>query len=310
MYTRTSSRLVVTVFVMLCTLFCTNHSKAQFTSYIEPYKDLRGSSGYGFQLGATTFLGDLGGNQGSGAPFIKDFNIKTLRPLIGASYTYFPMAWLSVKAGLNYTWVTGADSLITNKYGHAAGRFKRNLSFRSAITELSAETEWYPLQMLWQYNEPKLRPFIGTGIGIFHFNPKAQLNGQWITLQPLHLEGQGFAEYPDRKSYKRTQIYIPISMGLKYRVNDNYIISLSTTLRKTFTDYIDDVSTTYINPNLFDKYLSSDQAKLAKQLYYRGLNSQTQKPGPYRGYDNLDSYTSIFISFIYIFGNTPVFNKP
>ncbi len=309
MLTGTTSRIAVAVFIMLCT-FCTSLLNAQYTNYREPFEDIRGSNTIGFQLGANTFLGDLGGNQGSGAPFLKDFNRKTVRPLLGASYAYFPQSWLSVKASLNFTWVTGADSLITSQIGHAAGRYKRNLSFKSAITELSAETEWYPFQMLWQYNESRLRPFVGAGIGIFHFNPKAQLNGQWIDLQPLHLEGQGFAEYPDRKDYKLTQFYIPLSFGLKYRVSDNYLVSLSTTLRKTFTDYIDDVSTTYINPNLFDNYLSPAQAKLAKQLYYRGLNSQTQKPGPFRGYNNLDSYTSIFISFIYIFDKAPTFNRP
>jgi hypothetical protein len=311
MLTRTTYRLALAVFVILCT-FCTSISYAQYTNYREPFEDLHGSSTFGFQLGATTFLGDLGGNQGSGAPLLKDFNSKTVCPLFGVSYSYFPQSWLSVKAGLNYTWINGADSLISisNQIGHAAGRYSRNLSFKSTIAELSAETEWYPLQMLWQYQEPKLRPFVGAGIGIFHFNPKAQLNGDLFELHPLHLEGQGFPEYPDRKNYKLTQVYIPLSFGLKYRVNDFYFVSLSTTLRKTFTDYIDDVSTTYIDPKLFDKYLSPDHAKLAKQLYYRGLNSQMLKPGQYRGYDNLDSYTSIFISLTYIFGNKPTFNRP
>jgi hypothetical protein len=309
MLTRITSRITVTVFVMLFT-FCINYVNAQFTNYVEPFNDLRDRSALDFHLGATTFLGDLGGNQGSGSPYFKDLNVKTIRPLIGASYLYFPLQWLAINTSLNHTLVTGADSLIKNKSGHAAGRYKRNLSFRSAITELSAEAEWYPLQMLFPYDKPILSPFVGSGIGVFHFNPKAQLNGQWVALQQLHLEGQGFSEYPDRKNYKKTQIYIPISFGVKYRVNDNYFISLSTTFRKTFTDYIDDVSTSYIDPNLFDKYLSADQANLAKQLYYRGSTSVNAKPGPFRGYANLDSYTSMFVSFIYLFHNTPKFNRP
>jgi len=287
------------VLVFAIILFA-HRSTAQFSNYSEPFIDVKGRSGVSFNLGANTFLGDLGGNQGTGKPYFKDFNTKTVRPLIGASYTYFPLSWLSVKAGLNYTWVTGADSLIKNKFGHAAGRYNRNLSFRSAITEMSAEAEWYPLQMTWKYGGSSLRPFISSGIGFFHFNPKAQLNGQWVELQPLHLEGQGFTEYPDRKNYNRTQIYIPLSVGLKYQLNDYYFISLSSTFRKTFTDYIDDVSTNYIDPKLFDRYLSPDQAKLAKQLYYRGNSSQGHNPGPYRGYSSLDSYTSVIFTFTYI----------
>src|SRR5690349_18415443 len=108
MLTRTTSRLKVVFFVMLC-ICRTNYTNAQYTNYVEPFKDLRGSSALSFQLGATTFLGDLGGNQGSGAPYLKDFNSKTIRPLVGASYAYFPLSWLSIKGSLNYTWVTGAD---------------------------------------------------------------------------------------------------------------------------------------------------------------------------------------------------------
>jgi len=286
--------------LVLATALVAYRGTAQFTNYSGSYTDIARRSGINFHLGSTTFLGDLGGNQGAGKPYLKDFNGKTVRPLIGASYTYFPASWFSIKAGLNQTWVTGADSLITNRYGHAAGRYARNLSFKSPITELSTELEWYPMQLLPDFEEASFRPFISAGIGVFHFNPKAQLNGQWINLHQLHLEGQGFSEYPDRKMYKLTQIYIPFSLGVKYKVNDDYFLSLSTIFRKTFTDYIDDVSTTYINPSLFDKYLSPDDAILAKQLYYRGKSS-SHNPGPFRGYNNLDSYTSIVFTFTYMF---------
>ena len=169
---------------------------------------------------------------------------------------------------------------------------------------MSGSVELYPLQTLSQFNEIKLRPFIGTGIGFFHFNPKAHLYNEWFELQPLHLEGQGFAEYPDRKNYKRTQIYIPLSLGFKYKITDNYFFSLSTIFRKTFTDYIDDVSTNYIDPSLFNKYLSRYDAILAKQLYYRGNNNPAPSSGSIRGYNSLDSYTSIVFTFTYLFNRS------
>jgi hypothetical protein len=276
-------------------------TNAQFSNYKAPWQDTRGSRGYNFEIGGNTFLGDLGGTRGIGKPFAKDFNGETLRPYLGISYTVFPYSWLSVKGGLHYTMVTGADSLITEKEGHSGGRFERNLSFKSTIEELSAEFEFYPLQTMWKYEDTRLRPFIGSGIGLFHFNPKAQLNGKWYNLKPLHLEGQGFSEYPERKNYTLTQPYIPLTLGMKYRLSNSYFISLSTCMRKTFTDYIDDVATAYIDPNLFDKYLSPSNATLAKQLYYRASPLSNYVPTEYRGYRSKDSYTSIFITITYLF---------
>ena len=288
--------------LLLCAaLLWVHHSTAQYSNYTEPLQETRGSSGINFYFGANTFLGDLGGNRGIGKPFIKDFNIKTIRPYVGISYTYFPYNWLSVKGGVHFTTINGADSLITNKEGHAAGRFARHLQFESNITELSAEAEFYPFQTLWNYEETRWRPFIGSGIGLFHFNPKAQLNGKWYNLQPLHLEGQGFAEYPERKDYKLIQPYIPLTFGMKYRVNNNLFVSLSSCTRTTFTDYIDDVSTTYIDPKLFDKYLSRANAILAKQLYYRAPASEIYSTTQYRGYGSKDSYTTFFLTITYLF---------
>ncbi len=284
------------------------HSYAQFSNYKEPWQDTRGSKGYNFEIGGNTFLGDLGGTSGIGKPSVKDFNGETLRPYFGVSYTRFPFSWISVKGGLHFTMVTDADSLIKERVGHSAGRFERNLSFKSAIEELSAEIEFYPFQTIYKYEEAQLRPFIGSGIGLFHFNPKAQLNGKWYNLRPLHLEGQSFPEYPERKNYKLTQPYIPLTLGLKYRLSNSYFISLSTCIRKTFTDYIDDVATTYIDPTLFDKYLSPTNATLAKQLYYRASPFSDYVPTEYRGYHSKDSYASIFFTITYIFDNRNGFN--
>jgi hypothetical protein len=102
------------------------------------------------------------------------------------------------------------------------------------------------------------------------YNPKAELDGKWIALQPLRLEGQGMAEYPDRKPYKLVQKEIPMGIGFKYYLKENFYIGLEVLHRQLFTDYIDDVSTGYIDKNLFDVYLSPTDAANAKRLYYRG----------------------------------------
>ena len=257
-------------------------------------------SGLSLQLGGNAFLGDLGGNSGKGKPFIKDFNFKSARLFTGLSYTYFIDKGFSINGDVHFTSVSGADSLSDKTPGHSLGRYDRNLSFKSSIFEMQVTGELYPLQVISDFSIPRIMPYIGTGLGLFHYNPKTKLNGEWYYLQPLHLEGQGFAEYPERSNYKLTQLYIPITMGVKYRINENSLVSINAIFRHTFTDYIDDASTSYINPTLFDKYFSPYAASIAKQLYYRG-NGSPSKTNINRGYTGNDSYTSVFLSFTHLF---------
>jgi len=292
--TKQSIRKNLSLAICSSLLLFSVHSKAQ-------EEDITNKNGLTLQLGGNTFLGDLGGNGGNGKPFIKDWNSKTTRAFYGLSYTYFLDKAFSLNADLHLTSVTGADSLSSTTPGHSLGRYQRNLSFKSSIYEFQITGELYPLQAISDYSTPRLMPYIGAGIGFFHFNPKTKLNGEWYYLQPLHLEGQGFPEYIERSNYKLTQLYIPLTVGVKYRVGENSLVSLNAIFRATFTDYIDDVSTTYIDPSLFNKHLSPYAAGIAKQLYYRGLNSPTPKNNSYRGYTGNDSYTSVFLSFTHLF---------
>jgi len=107
------------------------------------------------------------------------------------------------------------------------------------------------------------------GIGWFNFNPQANYNGLWIDLQPLHTEGEGFKEYPNHTPYRLSQINIPAGAGFKYELSEMFTIRGELIYRFLFTDYLDDVSTTYIDPTLFDKYLSPTEAAFAKILYSR-----------------------------------------
>ena len=173
------------------------------------YSSMQNTTELGINLGMNAFMGDLGGTAGKGEPFSKDLNGISMRPLLGLSYGYYPKSWLKVNATFNYTTNAGADSVIKTKIHQSLGRFERNLSFRSRVEELSVNVELYPLQLLNPtHRETLLKPFVGVGLGGFHFNPKAELNGQWIALKPLHLEGEGFPEYPDSKNYSLYQFYM------------------------------------------------------------------------------------------------------
>jgi hypothetical protein len=287
-------------------------AEAQYYKGNREIEDVKYQPEITIALGGTNFLGDLGGRPGEGKPFVKDFLFQTIRPYVGVSVSWNPENWYSLTAGAGYTVVDGADSLITMRGGQERWRVYRNNSFRSRIFELSAMGELRLLPLLDPAHEMhRITPYVGLGIGLFHFNPQATLNGQWIDLHPLHLEGQGFPEYPDRKEYKLTQIYIPISLGVKYYTKNRMGISVGALFRKTFTDYIDDVSTTYIDPKLFDKYLSPDAAILARQLYSRSLRPEKVKPNVGKGEpSNKDNYVSMVCALSFFLKRHPAVHYP
>ena len=293
-------------FALMITAVC-SYGQGNFTRtrFKPDYTTMQYTTEVGINVGLTAFLGDLGGTRGKGENFSKDLNGIVFRPHVGVSLSFYPQSYLKLGATLNYTTITGADSVIKSRYKQSYGRYLRNLSFRSRVEEASVGFELYPLQFISRtHRETLLKPFIGAGVGVFHFDPEAQLKGEWIKLQPLSLEGEGFAEYPDSKPYKLTQLYIPLTFGFKYRLDDNISLGFQATFRKTFSDYLDDVSHhIYIDPSLFGKYLSADDATLAQQLYYRGDPNKPIKPGQLRS-DNEknDSYTTLAVTFAYNFG--------
>lgn len=231
---------------------------------------------FGLGIGPLFFLGDLGGNHGKGTRFVKDVNIPVINMAKGLYANIYPAEWLGFRVAINQGKLEGYDSLINSKGGAEDFRKTRNLQFQSNIWEVYAGIEFYPTVFLEQYDglQGKIRPYGIIGVGAFKFNPKGKYyapNGEatWVELKPLRLEGQGMAEYPDRKEYSLTSLEIPIGAGFKYYLKENFYIGFELMHRKSFTDYVDDVSTTYIDNTLFASYLSPEQAAMANQLYFR-----------------------------------------
>ena len=265
----------------------------------------------GLNIGPSFFLGDLGGHRGKGTGFLKDLNLPVTQVMVGGFITYYPNEWLGIRAAAEIGKLMGEDKLITTKGEDELYRKQRNLDFRTNLTEAYVAAEIFPLMLLHKGNEdyrPKLRPYGVLGIGAFHFNPQGSLtdangNKTWYYLRPLHTEGEGFPEYPDRKEYALTQINIPMGIGLKYYISNRVNLSFEILYRHTFTDYIDDVSTTYIDPNLFDKYLSPQNAAIARQVsdkVYAIVNPGLSRnsPGAQRGNPNQnDAYFTTFLKF-------------
>jgi len=248
----------------------------------------------GLGIGPLFFLGDLGGNSGVGqSTWLKDVQFPLTKLAKGIYANVYPAEWLGFRVAINQGRLDGYDNSIKGKGGEEELRKQRNLQFRSSLLEAYAALEISPTVFIEKYDGllGKIRPYGVVGIGVFHFNPKGEYiapdgSSKWVPLQPLHLEGQGFAEYPDRKPYSLTQMEIPMGFGFKYYLKENMYVGMEVLHRQTFTDYVDDVSTSYIDNTLFAKYLTPQQTILANQLNNRQnllAGSATRTMDPQRG---------------------------
>lgn len=219
----------------------------------------------------------------------------------------------SLKGNVFYGTISGADSLSTSDFSK-----NRNLSFKSGLFEFAALIEWN----LWAFDpvgrngKKAFTPFAFIGGAIYKYNPRAYYDDPnsdfkgWVELQPIGTEGQGTTQFQDRKKYNLTQFSIPFGGGIKLRVARGWTIAAEYGLRKTFNDYIDDVSMTYVEPGvltaafgdgsysagLADRSLATAEAKEYDPLTFAG---------PGRGNpDTKDWYAYGGITITYtIFGN-------
>ncbi len=242
-------------------------------------------------LGASNYHGDLA----------KNFVMKETHPAGGLFLRYNLGKFWSFKSSMLIGTISGDDkNFADNKY--------RNLSFKSRITELSAMMEYNYKPFGAQVRTENFTPYLALGVALFHFNPKAKYNGDWFNLNNMHTEGQSSAA-----RYKLNQISIPFGMGLKWSISNNITAGFEFTYRKTFTDYLDDVSKTY--PDLAEntkKYGSLSSALSDRSSEVEGIANPLSTVGDMRGDPGLkDWYVFSLISFTYRF--TPIIcwpNKP
>jgi hypothetical protein len=152
---------------------------------------------------------------------------------------------------------------------------KRQLSFESVIWDFSLVAEFNFFDYFTGSKKDNWSPYIFGGLGYFTFNPKADD----VELSTLGTEGQNVG-FNGRKPYNKWSIAIPFGIGFKFSLNSRISAALEWGVRKTFTDYIDDVSTTYyldgsqINPGNTAEALS-DPTQLHQPYQERG-NPQTE----------------------------------
>jgi Domain of unknown function (DUF6089) len=264
-------------------------------------------------VGPSNFLGDLGGTAGRGETFLKDNNWSMTKVMKGVFFSVVPSEYVNFRASLNFGRLEGDDAIISPKGGLEEARKARNSDFRSSLIEFYAAAEVYPLVFLEEDPEDvwhKFRPYGLIGVGVFKFNPKGSYTPpggggeEWVELKPLRTEGQGMSNYPTRKEYSLTQFNVPYGVGLKYFFSEKVNLSFEIVNRITFTDYIDDVSTTYIADADFYNYFGagSATADIAAQMANKstlltgGVNRPDYSAGSKRGTaTNNDAYYSTTI---------------
>ena len=188
----------------------------------------------GLGIGPMFFLGDLGGNRGVGqSTWLKDVQFPLVNLSKGLYLNIYPSEWLGFRFAFNHGKLEGYDHIIKDNGGAELYRKNRNLQFQSSLLEGYAALEISPTVFMERYDglQGKIRPYGLIGVGVFRFNPKGLYyapdgSSRWVALQPLRLEGQGFAEYPDRKPYSLTQLEVPMGFGVKYYINENMFVGI------------------------------------------------------------------------------------
>lgn len=158
-----------------------------------------------------------------------------------------------------------------------SGLWRRNLNFESDIFELSAVAEYNFVKI--EKGTYGVTPYVYGGLAGFHFTPYTDINGKTYDLHHYKTEGV---------EYSLTQFSIPFGAGLKLQINGTGCLGFEAGLRKTFTDYLDDVSGYY--PTDLAGYSDGESMNVRTQLSYRSpeadptaqdlpkLNSQRGNP--------------------------------
>ncbi|GHN02850.1 hypothetical protein WSM22_43390 [Cytophagales bacterium WSM2-2] len=176
--------------------------------------------------GTATYFGELS-NPGT---------IINLQPNLNVGLQYYVSPRVSVRSELNWFVLHGDDKL-----ANETSRKNRGLSFRSNCFEITAAGE---VSLFANGNRYYRRPTINFyafgGVGLLYFNPVADYNGKAYSLAPLQTEGV---------NYSRVSLVIPMGFGGRLKLTPNLNLAVEGGFRKTFTDYIDDVSTKYVVPS-------------------------------------------------------------
>lgn len=233
-------QLLILVFITISIL---DNTMAQHGNY--DANELTGE--FGVTIGAAHYFGDLNTRAGLNRPKIA----------IGAFYRKQFNNYLGMRIGMHYAQLGYSDIYSENDF-----QKRRNLSFNTDIWEFAVNGDFNFFKFIPGDPRYPFTPYVTLGLGVFSYNPYAYLNGTKIFLRPLGTEGQNIdykgIDGKTRKPYGSMALCIPIGFGIKYNVSEKVNISFEITQRLTATDYLDDVSTTYVGADKFPTLPNGD----------------------------------------------------
>ena len=193
--------------------------------------------------GFTNYFGDLEQSE---------ILVRTKTYGVGGYVSYELFSNFSLRAGFNAGKVSAADKL-----NRDPDYVKRNLSFITNIQEINLLLEF----SIFNINRFNLSPYVFGGIAGFHFNPYTyDISNNKVFLQPLGTEGQNKPAISGKKPYSLFQFSLPFGGGVRYDLNNLFIVGVEVGWRRLFTDYLDDVGGPYADPTSFTDLKSIEMA--------------------------------------------------
>lgn len=264
------------------------------------------SMDFGINLGASNYIGEVGGKGEEPKPWLLDMNLAKTNITVGGFYRYNFTRNIAAKIAVSYARIGGADSTSNIKT-----QIARNLSFRTDIIEASLTGEYYFFTINNMSRASNARidfgayAFAGAGIALYY--PYAQSNGKWYYLRPLQTEGA-------ENAYDEMTIVIPLGAGANFTFNKKLKLGIEFGYRFTFTDYLDDISTDYAYDSELPFVESKIFANRTDEAFARGENGLPPRAafrsGGIRGNpDTNDGYLLGVISLSYNIANKNSFHK-
>lgn len=168
----------------------------------------------------------------------------------------------------------------------------RNLNFTTSVNEFSSLFEFNFVKLSNYVEDSKFTGFVYTGLCGFFFSPQTTLDGQTYNLRDYKTEGVNYSKF---------SMAIPLGFGLKWLVRKNKTLSLDLCYRRTFTDYLDDVSNKYPDQATWNQMKFSPAADLSDRSREINITGEyLNKPGSQRGDPTYnDWYMSLMFTFSY-----------
>lgn len=195
------------------------------------------------QMEAISHEAELGISFGSGHYF-GDMNRSRLnrpKPVAGFFVRKQFGSYVALRANVHLAQLGYADNYNTTPFER-----QRNLSFNTHIAEVTLQGDFNFFKFIPGSPNYRFTPYVTFGVGVFSFDPYTYIGNDKTRyyLSQRRLEGQ---EVP----YATSAISYPIGMGIKYNVYRNFNLGFEVGYRFTSTDYLDDVSKTFIGSENF-----------------------------------------------------------